>query len=74
MPVKLTTTTERVKRENKSKRIYITCQNIRIINVFSLVTAVRVLSITGSHSSLHCPRMPSNTMLISGPTERVFRL
>ena len=34
---------------------------------FSWVTAVRVLSLTGSHSSLHLHRMPSNTMLISGP-------
>ena len=28
---------------------------------------VRVLSLTGSHSPLHLPRMPSNTVLVSGP-------
>ena len=49
-----------------SKRTYRTSQNIRII-CFSLVTAVRVLSLAGSHSPPHLPRMPSNTVLISGP-------
>ena len=34
---------------------------------FSRVTAVRVLSLAGSHSPPHLPRMPSNTVLISGP-------
>ena len=34
---------------------------------FSWVSAVRVLSIAGSHSPPHLPRMPSNTVLISGP-------
>ena len=34
---------------------------------FSLVTAVRVLSLAGSHSPFHLPKMPSNTVLISGP-------
>jgi len=53
--------------ENKSKRIYRTSQNIRIIKCFSLVTALRVLSFAGSHSPPHFPRMPSNTVLISGP-------
>ena len=32
---KLYNSTERVKKKKKSKRIYRTCQNIRIINVFS---------------------------------------
>ena len=36
-------------------------------NVFSWVTAVRVLSLSGSHSPTYLPRMPSNTVLISGP-------
>ena len=36
-------------------------------NCFSWVTAVRVLSLTGSHSPPHLPRMPSNTALISAP-------
>ena len=34
---------------------------------FSWVTAVRVLSLAGSHSPPHLPRMPSNTVLVSGP-------
>ena len=34
---------------------------------FSWVTAVRVLSLAGSHSPAHLPRMPSNTVLVSGP-------
>ena len=34
---------------------------------FSSVAAVRVLSLTGSHSPPHLPVMPSNTVLISGP-------
>ena len=33
---------------------------------FSCVTAVKVLSLTGSHSPPHLPRMPSNTVLVSG--------
>ena len=34
---------------------------------FSWVTAVRVLSLSGSDSPPHLPRMPSNTVLNSGP-------
>ena len=34
---------------------------------FSWVTALRVLSLAGSHSPPHLPRMPSYTLLISGP-------
>ena len=34
---------------------------------FSWVSAVRVLSLAGSHSPPHLPRMPSSTVLISGP-------
>ena len=33
----------------------------------SWITAVRVLSLSGSHSPAHLPRMLSNTVLISGP-------
>ena len=29
--------------------------------------AIRVLSLSGSHSPPHLPRMPSNTVLVSGP-------
>ena len=35
--------------------------------MFSQVTAVKVLSLSGSHNPPHLPRMPSNTVLISGP-------
>ena len=35
--------------------------------MFSRVTAVRVLPLAGGHSPPHLPRMPSNTVLISGP-------
>ena len=45
--------------QNKSKRKNNKC--------FSWVTAVRVLSLTGSHNPPHLPRMPSSTVLISGP-------
>ena len=63
------------KKKKKSKRIYRTSQNISIIiffccfvfKYFSCVTAVSILSLTGSHSSPHLPRMPSNTVLVSGP-------
>ena len=34
---------------------------------FSGVAAVRVLSLAGSHSPPPLPRMPSNTVLVSGP-------
>ena len=44
--------------QNKSKHKNNKC--------FSWVTAVRVLSLTGSHGLLHLPRMPSNAVLISG--------
>jgi len=54
------------KGKKKSKRIYRTSENTRIM-CFSSVTAVRVLSLTGSHSPPHLPRTPSNTGLISGP-------
>ena len=53
------------KRKTKSNRIYRASENIRLLS-FSWVTAVRVLSLAGSHSSPHLPRMPSNTVLVSG--------
>ena len=52
------------KKEKKSKKIYRTSQNIR------LVTAVRVLSLAGSHSPTHLPGMPSNT----GPVTQPYHL
>ena len=47
------------KKKKKSKTIYRTSQKIRIANVF--------LESLLSHSPPHLPRMPSNTVLISGP-------
>ena len=52
--------------QNKSKHKNNKC--------FSWVTAVRVLSLTGSHSPPHLPRMPSNTVLITGPAVRVVQI
>ena len=55
------------KRKKKSKRIYRTSQKKKKNKCFSWVTAVRVLSLSGSHSPPHLPGMPSNTVLNSGP-------
>ena len=44
--------------QNKSKHNNNKC--------FSWVTALRVLSLTGSHSPPYLPKMPSNSMLVSG--------
>ena len=44
------------------------------IKCFSWVTAVRVLSLTGSHSPLPLPRMPSNSVLISGPAVKAAQI
>ena len=44
--------------QNKSKNKNNKC--------FSWVSAVSILSLAGSHSPPHLPRMPSNTVLISG--------
>jgi len=52
--------------QNKSKHKNNRC--------FSWVTAVRVLSLAGSHSPLHLPRMPSNTVLVSGPAVRAAQI
>ena len=42
--------------------------------MFFLSTAVRVLSLAGSCSPSHLPRMPSNTVLISGPAVGVAQI
>ena len=42
--------------------------------MFSWVTAIRVLSLAGSHSPPHLPRMPSNTVLISEPALRAAQI
>ena len=57
---------EKKKKKKKSKRNYKTSQNTRIINVF-LESLLSALSLAGSHSPPHLPRMPSNTVLVSGP-------
>ena len=67
MAIKSTTITESRGRgkkipknlQNKSKHKNSKC--------FSWVTAVRVLSLAGSHSPPHLPRTPSSTVLLSGP-------
>ena len=52
--------------QNKSKNKNNKC--------FYWVTAVRILSLTGRHSSPHLPRMLSNTVLISGPAVEVAQI
>ena len=68
MPIKLTTTTEGAKKENKENPKESTEQVKNKNNkCFSRVTAVRILPLAGNHSPPHLPRMISNTVLISGP-------
>jgi len=52
--------------QNKSKHKNNKC--------FSWVTAVGVLSLTGSHSPPHLPRMPSSTVLISAHAVRAAQI
>ena len=71
MPIKSTTTTEverkeKKKRKEKSKRIYRTSQKIRIISVFLESLPSESFPSLGV-SPPYLPRMPSNTVLISGP-------
>ena len=76
VPIKSTSTTEggeKGKKRKKSKRIYRTSKKIRIINVF-LESLPSVLFLTGGHSPPHLPRMPSNTVLISGPAVRAAQI
>ena len=55
------------KKKKKSKTIYRTSQKNKNNKCFSWVTAVRVLSCAGNHSSPYRPGMPSTAVLISGP-------
>ena len=58
------------KKVKKKKKIQKNLQNKskhKNKKYFSWVTAVRVLSLFGSHTPPHLPRMPSNTVLVSGP-------
>ena len=60
----------REKREKKRKKIQKNLQSkskYKKNKCFSWVTAIRVLSLTGSHSPPYLPMMPFNTVLISGP-------
>ena len=66
VPIKLTTKTEVEKKKKIQKNLLNQSKN-KNNKCFSQVTAVRVLSRTGNHSSPHLPRMHSNTVLISGP-------
>ena len=78
MPIKSTATTDgrgvggkgekkkKRRRKKKSKRIYRTSQNVRIINVFLEFLLSESFPSLGV-SPPHLPRMPSNTVLISGP-------
>ena len=66
MPIKSTSTTEGENKRKKSKRIYKTSHNIRIINIFleSLLSeSFPLLGIIVHLTSLGCPL----TLLISGP-------
>ena len=73
--IKLTTTTKR--GVGGYKKIQKNLQNNskhKNNKCFSCITAVRILSLTGSHSPPHLPRMPSNTVLISGPAVRADQI
>ena len=67
LSIKSTTTTGGGGKGGKTERIYRTNQKIRIIIGFSWVTALIVPSCTGNNSPPHFPRMPYNTVLVSGP-------
>ena len=65
---------EKKKKKNfkKKKKLQKNLQNkseYKNNKCFSWVTAVRVLSLAGSHSPPHLHRMPSNTVLVSGPLD-----
>ena len=63
----------RKKKKEKRKKIQKNLQNKskhKNNKCFSWVTAVRDLSLTGSHSPSHFPRAPSNAVLVSGPAVR----
>jgi len=59
------------RKGKKSKRNYRTSQNIRIINFFLSHCCQSPFS---CHSPPHRPRMPSNSVLISGPAVGQLRL
>jgi len=72
VPIKLTTATQggRIGGGREEKKIPKNLQSKsknKNNKCFYCITVVRVLSLAGSHSPPHLPRMPSNTVLISGP-------
>ena len=67
MPIKSTTTTEEEKEGKKIQKNLQNKSNHKNNKCFSWVIAVRILSLAGSHSPPHLPRIPSDTVLISGP-------
>ena len=67
VPIKSMTTTEGDKKKRKIQKKLQNKSKHKNNNCFSRVTAIRVLSLTGSRSPPYLPRMPSNTVLISGP-------
>ena len=64
--MKSTTTIKGGKKEKIQKNLQKKSKH-KNIKCFSWVTAVKVLSLAGSHSPPPLPVMPSNTVLISGP-------
>ena len=73
VPIKLTTTMEVGGKKRKKKKVKNIQKNLQNKSkhknnrCFSWVTAVRVLSLTGSHSPPYLPRILSNTVVVSGP-------
>ena len=74
MPIELTTTTEAEKNEKRHSKILQSKSKHKNNKCFSQVTGVGVLSLAGSHSPPQLPRMPSNTVLVSGPAVGAARI
>ena len=64
---------ERKRKEKKCKRIYRTNQKLRTINIFLESLLSESFPSLGV-SPPHLPRMPSNTVLISGPAVRAAQI
>ena len=74
LPIKSSTTTEGGREKKKIHKNLQNKWNHKNNKCFSWVTAVRILSLSGSHNPPHLPRMPSNTVLISGPAVGAARI
>ena len=66
MPIKLTTSSGVRGKKKKNQKNLTNKSKHRNNKCFSWLTAVRTLLLAESHSPPHLPRMPSNTVLISG--------